>query len=299
MHNIHRNFFADNILKDLKIITKNRINKIPYKDNLTLFDNNNTSLYFVDIDRITDLNDLKNDIYLINKSNFSLFILTSKSQNKLENFENLLIKKKINNILIINIFKIGIKKPIDIQREKILFTYLSLETQLSLSIIINKIISLRNNKDIRLLLLDLDDSCWSGIIGEDGISKIYLDHNQRNALKLIEDLIVKTGLLISFHSKNNNNLAIKGISKKLVNYKNLVKKSFKFINWDPKIKSIKNITNIVNFSKNNIVFFDDNISEIKQVNQFLKKKKLLLVKKFIFILYIYKSSIYFQYRQKH
>ena len=188
MFNIHRNFFADNILKDLKIISKSRINKIPYKDNITLFNNNNTSLYFVDIDRITDLKDLKNDIYLINKNSFSIFILTSKNKNKLENFEELLIKKNINNISIINIFKIGIKKPIDIEREKILFTYLSLETQLSLSIIISKIISLKNNRDIRLLLLDLDDTCWSGIIGEDGISKIYLDYNQRNALKLIENL---------------------------------------------------------------------------------------------------------------
>jgi hypothetical protein len=142
MFNIHRNFFADNILKDLKIISKSRINKIPYKDNITLFYNNNTSLYFVDIDRITDLKDLKNDIYLINKNSFSIFILTSKNKNKLENFEELLIKKNINNISIINIFKIGIKKPIDIEREKILFTYLSLETQLSLSIIISKIISL-------------------------------------------------------------------------------------------------------------------------------------------------------------
>ena len=287
MFNIHRNFFADNILKDLKIISKSRINKIPYKDNITLFNNNNTSLYFVDIDRITDLKDLKNDIYLINKNSFSIFILTSKNKNKLENFEELLIKKNINNISIINIFKIGIKKPIDIEREKILFTYLSLETQLSLSIIISKIISLKNNRDIRLLLLDLDDTCWSGIIGEDGISKIYLDYNQRNALKLIENLIVKTGLLISFHSKNNNNLAIKGISKKLVNYKNLIKKSFKFINWDPKIKSIKNITNIVNFSKNNIAFFDDNVAEIKQVNQFLKKKNCFWLKNsYLFFTYI-------------
>ena len=120
MFNIHRNFFADNILKDLKIISKSRINKIPYKDNITLFNNNNTSLYFVDIDRITDLKDLRNDIYLINKNSFSIFILTSKNKNKLENFEELLIKKNINNISIINIFKIGIKKPIDIKREKIL-----------------------------------------------------------------------------------------------------------------------------------------------------------------------------------
>ena len=62
MINIHRNFFVDNILKDLKIISNNLINKLPYKDNIALFNNNYESLYFVDIDRIKDLKILKKDI---------------------------------------------------------------------------------------------------------------------------------------------------------------------------------------------------------------------------------------------
>ena len=75
MFNIHRNFFVDNILKDLKIIPNNQINKLPYKDNITLFNNNYESLYFVDIDRIKDLKILKNDIKLINsKKIFSRFL---------------------------------------------------------------------------------------------------------------------------------------------------------------------------------------------------------------------------------
>ena len=133
----------------------------------------------------------------------------------------------------------------------------------------------------------MDDTCWSGVIGEDSINKIFLDNYQKSALKLIDNLISKTGLLISFHSKNNENLAKKGITKKLYNYKNLTKKSFKYINWDPKIKSIKKITNIVNFSKKNIVFFDDNISEIKQVNNFLKKNNCFWIRNsYLFFSYI-------------
>ena len=300
MINIHRNFFVDNILKDLKIISNNQINKLPYKDNIALFNNNYESLYFVDIDRIKDLKILKKDIKSINsKKKFSLFLLISKKKSKLKKFENELTEININNISIINIYKIGIKNPVDEKREKILHTYLSIETQLAITAIFKKIIWLINNKDIRLVLLDLDDTCWTGVIGEDGINKIYLDKYQNDALKLIDNLISKTGLLISFHSKNYEKIAKKGIIKKLYNYKNLIKKSFKYINWDPKIKSIKTITNIVNFSKNNIVFFDDSISEIKQVNNFLKKKKLFLDKKFLFIFFIHKSLIYFKYKQNH
>ena len=288
MINIHRNFFVDNILKDLKIISNNQINKLPYKDNIALFNNNYESLYFVDIDRIKDLKILKKDIKSINsKKKFSLFLLISKKKSKLKKFENELTEININNISIINIYKIGIKNPVDEKREKILHTYLSIETQLAITAIFKKIIWLINNKDIRLVLLDLDDTCWTGVIGEDGINKIYLDKYQNDALKLIDNLISKTGLLISFHSKNYEKLAKKGIIKKLYNYKNLIKKSFKYINWDPKIKSIKTITNIVNFSKNNIVFFDDSISEIKQVNNFLKKKNCFWTKNsYLFFSYI-------------
>ena len=141
MFNIHRNFFVDNILKDLKIIPNNQINKLPYKDNITLFNNNYASLYFVDIDRIKDLKILKNDIKTINsKKKFSLFLLISKKKLKLFNFEKKLTKNNINNISIINIFKIGIKNPVDKKREKILHTYLSLETQLAITAIVKKII---------------------------------------------------------------------------------------------------------------------------------------------------------------
>ena len=169
MFNIHRNFFVDNILKDLKIIPNNQINKLPYKDNITLFNNNYASLYFVDIDRIKDLKILKNDIKTINsKKKFSLFLLISKIKPKLDKFENELTAININNISIINIFKIGIKKPVDKKREKILHTYLSIETQLAITAIFKKIIWLINNKDIRLALLDLDDTLWGGIVGEAG-----------------------------------------------------------------------------------------------------------------------------------
>ena len=134
--------------------------------------------------------------------------------------------------------------------------------------------------------LDLDNTCWTGIIGEDGMSKIYLDRYQKKSLTYINRLILKTGLIVSFHSKNEKKLGNKGIKDKLNKYKSLVNKSFKYISWDSKLKSIKEIVNLVNFSKKNIFYFDDNISEIKQLNKFLVKENCLWVKcSYIFFLY--------------
>ena len=71
----------------------------------------------------------------------------------------------------------------------------------------------------------------------------------------------------------------------------LVNKSFKYINWDTKLKSIKNISNLVNFSKRNIIYIDDNISEIKQVDKFLIKKNCLWAKN-SYLFFLYSKSIF-------
>ena len=168
---------------------------------------------------------------------------------------------------------------------------MSLEAQLTLSKIIENIINIFLNRDIRLLSLDLDDTCWTGVIGEDGINKIYLDKYQKKSLDLINRLILKTGLLISFHSKNEKKLGNKGIKNKLNRYKSLVNKSFKYINWDSKLTSIKKMVKLVNFSKKNMFYIDDNISEIKQLNKFLVKENCLWVKN-SYTFFLYSKSIF-------
>ena len=292
MLNIQRNIFIENIIKETQILTNKSISKIPYKDNISITKNDEVSLIFFDIDRVKNLNFLKKDLIAQNDySKSTILILISKNKFKLNRFEKNLDKLDLNKIVIVNIFKIGILKPIDIKREKIFYSYLTIETQTIIAKIIKNILSLIYNQDVRLLLLDLDDTCWNGVIGEDGVNKIFLDEYQKKSLKYINQLVIKTGLLVSFHSKNNEKIAIKGINKKLSKYKSLVSKSFKYINWDPKISSVKKITRLVNFSKKNIVFLDDNISEIKQINKFLLDQNCFWLKKSYFF-YLYIKSLY-------
>ncbi len=292
MINIQRNFFVDNILREAKVVKNLDLSKIPYKDNIVNFKNENLSLICIDIDRIKKINFFKKDILSICKNdNKVLLLLISKNEIRLNKIENDLENFNLNNLIVINIYKLGIKKVVDKVREKILKTFLTIEAQITLANLIRNITSLISNKDIRLLSLDLDGTCWNGIVGEDGINKIFLDRYQKKSLNKINRLVNKTGLLISFHSKNNEKIALNGIKKKLLKYSNIIKKSFKYINWNSKINSIKKIVNIVNFSKKNVIFFDDNISEIKQVNKFLLKDNCLWIKNSYF-LYLYTKSFY-------
>ena len=86
-----------------------------------------------------------------NKNNKVIFIPFSKNEEDINNLIDNIEKKKLSNILNININKLGVKKKIDKKREKIFKSYLSLEIILTLSKILSKIISILNNKDIRRL----------------------------------------------------------------------------------------------------------------------------------------------------
>ena len=291
MINIQRNFFVENILLEAKINEGQDISQIPYKDSISNL-NNNLSLIFIDVDRLKNSNSLKHDIKSLKQNkNFIIFIPVSKEKKKIEILINHIDKLNCDKLIVINIFKLGINKVVDIKRNKLFKSYLSVSIQLTLAKIIQNILTLLLNNDVRLVSIDLDNTCWSGIIGEDGLKKIFLDIYQKKSLDLINKLIHKTGLIVSIHSKNNKKIANKGISKKLSKYTNIQKKTFKYINWEPKIKSIKKITSIVNFSKKNIIYLDDNISEIKQINKFLLKNNCFWIKN-SYIFYLYSKSFY-------
>ena len=292
MINIQRNFFIETILLETKLFKKKHITDLPYKDHVNIFNNDDLNLIFIDIDRIDNLEKIYRDIETLKKKKKKvIFIPVSKKIKKIDKFINLIENNEFNNFISINLNELKINKLIDTSREKIYKSYLSLEAQLTLSKIIENIINIFLNRDIRLLSLDLDDTCWTGVIGEDGINKIYLDKYQKKSLDFINRLILKTGLIISFHSKNEKKLGNKGIKNKLNRYKSLVNKSFKYINWDSKLNSIKKMVKLVNFSKKNIFYIDDNISEIKQLNKFLVKENCLWAKN-SYTFFLYSKSIF-------
>ena len=201
MINIQRNFFVENILMEAEINNVLDFHKIPYKDNIINFKNNNLTLIFLDIDRIKNINYLKSDIKNLRKNHsFCILIPVSKNTKKVDNLINYVEKIDSKKLIVINFFKLGLNKVIDTKREKIFKTFLSVDIQITLAKVIKNIITLLMNNDIRFLSIDLDNTCWSGVIGEDGIKKIFLDSYQKKSLNIIDRLIAKTGLVVSIHS---------------------------------------------------------------------------------------------------
>ena len=120
---------------------------------------------------------------------------------------------------------------------------------------------------IKAIIFDLDDTLYTETVGEDGIKKIKLDTHQKKASRYYNALY-KSGTILSICSKNNKSDTDLIFKKKILD-----KKKFFPIksNWDPKFKNIINIQQQLNVSYKNILFIDNNISEIMDVKKNIKE----------------------------
>jgi FkbH-like protein len=124
--------------------------------------------------------------------------------------------------------------------------------------------------DVRkCIVLDLDNTLWGGIIGEDGMTGIQLGHEgiglafvdfQRELLNLRQK-----GILLAICSKNNPEDAYEVIRK----HPAMVLREEHFaaaqINWDDKAENIREIARRLNIGVDSLVFIDDSPVERKRV----------------------------------
>ena len=113
----------------------------------------------------------------------------------------------------------------------------------------------------KCIVLDLDNTLWGGIVGEDGFDGIklgpqppgnaYLEF-QRNLLALFQ-----RGIILAINSKNNADDALKVIREHP--YMILREENFASlkINWNDKVANMKEIAEELNIGLDSIVFFDD------------------------------------------
>ena len=85
MINIQRNFYVDNIIKQLPKINLLQIKKLPYIENLVYFKNNNKiNIYLLDVDKYKSLKTFKISIKKIYKETKITFLIPiSKEKKKL------------------------------------------------------------------------------------------------------------------------------------------------------------------------------------------------------------------------
>ncbi len=128
-----------------------------------------------------------------------------------------------------------------------------------------KIIKSVYGKNKKAFVLDLDNTLWGGIVGDDGVENLVLGHETsagqvycafQEYLKEYKAL----GVLLNVDSKNDYENAIAGL-----NHPAGVLKPEDFIqikaNWEPKDRNLLQIAKALNLMPDSMVFVDDNPAE--------------------------------------
>jgi FkbH-like protein len=146
------------------------------------------------------------------------------------------------------------------------------------SIKIQKIIDSLQGKYIKLIIIDLDNTIWGGTIGDKGWQNIILGGHSVNG-EAFQDFqkklkaLNRLGIQLAISSKNDEKVAINGITKN----KNMILKKNDFatwrINWQDKAKNINEIIKELNLTNDSVLFIDDNINERERVKKAIKDIK--------------------------
>ena len=117
----------------------------------------------------------------------------------------------------------------------------------------------------KLIVLDLDNTLWGGVIGEDGIDGIELsDHKEGQRFYDFQRQFLemqRRGILLAVNSKNNPEDAQKAITEHpdmLLRDEQFVAKK---INWENKGANLKAIEEELNLTEGSLMFIDDNPME--------------------------------------
>lgn len=126
-------------------------------------------------------------------------------------------------------------------------------------------------KNKKGLVLDLDNTLWGGVVGDDGVENIAIGEETSEGqvysefqqyLKEIKSL----GVILNVNSKNDMENAIAGL-----NHPDGTLRPDDFIvikaNWNPKSQNMQEIADELNLGVDSLVFVDDNPAERAIINQ--------------------------------
>jgi len=126
-------------------------------------------------------------------------------------------------------------------------------------------------KNKKCIVLDLDNTLWGGIVGEENFDGIELGHtpNGKAFVEFQKELLSlwHQGIILAINSKNNFNDAIKVIRE----HPSMILQEKNFgsiqINWNDKAQNMKIISDELNIGLNSMVFFDDDKLNQERIKQ--------------------------------
>ncbi|MFZ9847532.1 MAG: HAD-IIIC family phosphatase [Flavobacteriales bacterium] len=136
---------------------------------------------------------------------------------------------------------------------------------------INDIILALRGKFNKCLILDLDNTTWGGIIGDDGLENIKIGDlgigKAFSKLQTWAKALKERGVILCICSKNDEANAKEPFEKHPDMVLRLEDISVFVANWENKASNIRNIQEILNIGFDSMVFLDDNPFERNLVRQ--------------------------------
>lgn len=125
----------------------------------------------------------------------------------------------------------------------------------------------------KCVILDLDQTLWGGVIGDDGlegiqIGELGLGHAFQEFQCWLKEL-TKRGIILAVCSKNDENVAKEPFLKHPEMVLRLEDIAVFVANWEDKADNIKKIADILNLGMDSFVFIDDNPFERNLVRSML------------------------------
>jgi len=124
-------------------------------------------------------------------------------------------------------------------------------------------------RPVRLIVTDLDNTLWDGVVGEIGWKEVGLNPLEKGYAHLLYQKYLlglkKAGVLLAISSKNTLEVAKKVFDKReemILKFDDFVSHQ---INWEPKSKGINKILQELNLTETGTVFIDDSKFEREEV----------------------------------
>lgn len=129
-------------------------------------------------------------------------------------------------------------------------------------------------RSVKLIVLDLDDTLWGGIVGDDGWENLHLGGHDASGEGFVDFQrtlkgLKERGIMLAIASKNDEAVALEAIDR----HPEMVLRREDFvamrINWNDKASNIAEMVKGLNLGLQSVLFIDDNPVERSRVREFL------------------------------
>jgi len=134
----------------------------------------------------------------------------------------------------------------------------------------------------KCLVLDLDNTLWGGVVGEEGAAGVKVGHGDPEAEAFLDfqhrlKALQSQGVLLALCSKNNLADVVEVFETRPELPLQLADFAAREICWDPKHEGLRKIAAALNIGTDSLVFLDDNPAEVSLVAQMLPEVKAIVL----------------------